>query len=54
MDLIVLNEAETEMDQTAEKEKTENQKRISANLYQRKLAKLEELWDMLMNVDYQV
>lgn len=45
MDLIVLKEAE--------KEKIENQKRISAKLYQ-KLAKLEELWDMPMNVDYPV
>lgn len=54
LDLIVLKEAEKEMDQTAEKEKIENQKRISAKLYQKKLAKLEELWDMPMNVDYQV
>ncbi|SMI25760.1 Uncharacterised protein [Enterococcus faecium] len=54
MDLIVPKEAETEMDQTAEKEKIENQKRISVKLYQKKLAKLEELWDMPMNVDYQV
>ncbi len=46
MDLIVLKEAE--------KEKIENQKRISAKLYQKKLAKLEELWDMPMNVDYPV
>ena len=54
MDLIVPKEAEMEMDQTADKEKIENQKRISAKLYQKKLAKLEELWDMPMNVDYQV
>lgn len=54
MDLIVPKEAGNGNGSDSGEGEDRKPEKNFGELYQKKLAKLEELWDMPMNVDYQV